>query len=473
MTAKDAAQAVLEEAGEPLHYETITERILENGHWSTEGETPAASVNAQLSVSINEKGSDSPFQRVDPGVYALREWDVSDYLSESEGIATGEDRRVRVPLFPTYATARHFLRIVDGVSAATYREMEATIREQTGTPQNPVNWSDPDTWIEERLSGDNAALARRIWTQSNHELNPRYTRGAHHFLKAYDLIGTAGDGTLRATEAGERFLDEDPDVIRAIDEVEGIGKLLNILATKGRAKRADLLPEWQDYLDDVSTYGTQSTYKDTLRRRIDNVIERGLVERDGHTYVITQSGMDYAASFAHDEGGGPKQELQQALKEYNETQREALRERLATMDPYLFEKLVSDLLEAMGYEDVEVTKQSGDKGIDVVASVQYGITEVQEVVQVKRTKSAVGRPKLDQLRGALPYYDAIRGTIIALGGFTKGCTERALHKGAAPITLIDGERLLDLLIEHEIGLQKKPAVLYEVDERYFDDGEQS
>ena len=30
--------------------------------------------------------------------------------------------------------------------------------------------------------------------------------------------------------------------------------------------------------------------------------------------------------------------------------------------------------------------------------------------------------------------------------------------------------LLDLLIEHEIGLQKKPAVLYEVDERYFDEG---
>jgi restriction system protein len=424
-------------------------------------------------VSINEKGSDSPFQRVDPGVFALREWDVSDYLSESEGIATGEDRRVRVPLFPTYATARHFLRIVDGVSAATYREMEATIREQTGTPQNPVNWSDPDTWIDERLSGDNAALARRIWKESDHELNPRYTRGSHHFLKAYDFIRTTGHGTLRATEAGERFLDGDPDVIRAIDEVEGIGKLLNILATKGRAKRADLLPEWQDYLDDVSTYGSQSTYKDTLRRRIDNVIERGLVERDGHTNVITQSGLDYAATFARHEGGSPKQELQQALKEHNDAQRAALRERLATMDPYLFEQLARDLLEAMGYEDVEVTKQSGDKGIDVVATVQFGITEVQEVVQVKRTKSAVGRPILDQLRGALPYHDAIRGTIIALGGFTKGCKDGALFTGAAPITLIDGERLLDLLIEHEIGLQKKPAVLYEVDERYFEEREQS
>jgi restriction system protein len=234
----------------------------------------------------------------------------------------------------------------------------------------------PDTWIEERLSGENAALARRIWIESERELNPRYTRGKYSFLNTYDLIATAGDGILRATDEGHRFLDKDPELIRAIDEVEGLGKLLNILTTKGRAKRVDLLPEWSDYLDDVSSYGTQTTYKDTLRRRMENVIERGLVERDGHTYVITQAGGHYAATFAHDEGGSPKQELQRTLKEYNETQRVALRERLASMDPYLFEKLVRDLLEAMGYEDVEVTKQSGDKGVDVVASVQYGITEV-------------------------------------------------------------------------------------------------
>lgn len=39
--------------------------------------------------------------------------------------------------------------------------------------------------------------------------------------------------------------------------------------------------------------------------------------------------------------------------------------------------------------------------------------------------------------------------------------------------LIDGERLLDLLVEHEIEIQKNPAVLYEVDEQYFDDEQQS
>lgn len=40
MAAKNAAQTVLEEAGEPLHYETITDKMLEDGHWSSDGETP-------------------------------------------------------------------------------------------------------------------------------------------------------------------------------------------------------------------------------------------------------------------------------------------------------------------------------------------------------------------------------------------------------------------------------------------------
>lgn len=43
----------------------------------------------------------------------------------------------------------------------------------------------------------------------------------------------------------------------------------------------------------------------------------------------------------------------------------------------------------------------------------------------------------------------------------------ALFAGATPITLIDGDRLLDLLVEHEIGIQKRPVLMYDFDEQYF------
>lgn len=198
-----------------------------------------------------------------------------------------------------------------------------------------------------------------------------------------------------------------------------------------------------------------------------NLVEREFVSREGNAYVITQKGIDYAAAFGGNQDGRRRKVLD-AIKSYNDDQRESLRERLVTMHPYTFEQLVRDLLVAMGYEEVTVTKQSGDKGMDVVATVQFGITTVTEVVQVKRQKGSIGRPVLDQLRGALPYHKAIRGTLITVGTFSKGCAEAALFPGAAPVGLINGEKLLELLVEHGIGIEKRPATLYELDESYFE-----
>jgi restriction system protein len=74
---------------------------------------------------------------------------------------------------------------------------------------------------------------------------------------------------------------------------------------------------------------------------------------------------------------------------------------------------------------------------------------------------------LDQLRGALPYHGAIRGTIITTGGFAQGCKDAALFPGAAPITLIDGDKVIELLLKHGVGVKKKPQTLIEIDESYF------
>lgn len=192
----------------------------------------------------------------------------------------------------------------------------------------------------------------------------------------------------------------------------------------------------------------------------------GLVERVGTTYLITSEGQKYAAASSSPELA-ELSKVQRVVHEFNERQRKRLLEALATMHPTRFEVLVSELLEAMGYSDVEVTRASGDLGIDVKARIELGITEVTEVVQVKRRTGTVQRPVLDQLRGVLPLHGAIKGTIFTLGTFSKGCTEVATHPGAAPIALIDGPRLLDLLVEHGIGVRHNPGVLLSVDEEYF------
>jgi len=375
-------------------------------------------------------------------------------------------RRVRTPLFPLYSEVRALLPIWDGVPKEDVRELIKEIWDHTGTPQNPVDWSDPDKWIGERLSRDHQELARRIWEETGRTVNPRHAYGSYLFIYGYDLLALDPSGQYSMTDRGEAFLRADAAVVREIDELEGIPELLAILATKTRAKRADLLPEWGDFLRAHSKYGTDSTIKDTLRRRIINLVERGLAARDGNTFDITPQGSSYAAATWR-AMGEPHREVLQAINSYNAKQTDLLRERLGEMPPQHFEILVGDLLEAMGYEDVAVVGQSGDRGVDVVGTVQVGITTIREVVQVKRHKSNINRKVVDQLRGALPYHQAIRGTLITTSRFSSGCAEAALYPGAAPITLIDGDRLIELLIEHEIAVTRREAYLTDIDEDYF------
>lgn len=195
-------------------------------------------------------------------------------------------------------------------------------------------------------------------------------------------------------------------------------------------------------------------------------MERGLVQRSGFSYAITREGLRYAA-VEQRAVEDPKKSVLDQVARFNRKQKQVLQQKLGSMHPYRFEQLVRDLLEAMGYEDVTVTKESGDKGVDVVANVQFGITTITEVVQVKRQQGNIGRPVLDQLRGALPYHKALRGTIITTGDFSAGCKEAALFPGAAPITLINGEKLMELLIGHEIGITKRSVELHQLDDEYF------
>ncbi|WP_196780274.1 restriction endonuclease [Oceaniradius stylonematis] len=350
--------------------------------------------------------------------------------------------------------------------------MITAIHDQTGTPQNPVDWSDPDTWIAERLSGEHARLATKVWIDSGKTVNPRHVYGCYLFINRLNLLGQSANRYVLG-DRGERFLADDPALLQELDAGEGIPKILSLVAETPQAKRSDLIDDWGAYLLAVSKFSTQKVFGDTLRRRLLNLVERGLVERDGNRYSITDSGLSYLKSFpesaADRKPSSQRTDVALAVRAFNEAQIEALRRRLMGLEPYAFEHFVKELLEAMDYENVEVTRQSGDKGIDVVANYQFGITEITEVVQVKRTESTIGRRVIDELRGALPYHRAIRGTIITLGPFARGVEESALFPGAAPITLIDGDRLLELVVKHQIGVRRKPVDLLEVDEAFFAD----
>jgi restriction system protein len=86
MDSLDAAEKVLGEAAQPLHYKAITEQIITKELWQTEGKTPDQTVNARLAVDIKKKGDHSRFIRTAPGVFGLRRW-----AGESDIEISGQD----------------------------------------------------------------------------------------------------------------------------------------------------------------------------------------------------------------------------------------------------------------------------------------------------------------------------------------------------------------------------------------------
>jgi restriction system protein len=375
--------------------------------------------------------------------------------------------KVRTPQFPLYSEVRYLLQIFDGISQSAIKKMLKSIEAQTGTPRQPVDWTNPESWIQKRLSGETAELATRIWQESNNQVNPRHVYGSYLFINNNSLLTDNVFGVYQITPRGQAFLENDPKILAEIDDHEGIPKLLHILAGKTSAKRRDLLPEWYDFLREHSHFGTQATIRDTLRRRLNNLVERGYVSREGMTYLITKKGLEYAEQFTQSDLD-LKRDVVRTIKAFNQEQMQKLSSLLAFMHQRDFEFLVLELLESIGYEDIKITKESGTKGVEVTANIQFGISMVPEVIHVRRYQATTGRPALEQLRDAVKRHNCLHGTLITLGRFTRECKDAVMASdGGVPVKLIDSKHLLQMLTEYNIGVTKQSVMLYHIDEDYF------
>ncbi len=475
-TLRQAAIKLLQEFG-PMHYRKLADEILSSGLATSSAEKPEKVLNRTITTDINHNGSKSEFIRLSPGVYGLRALHAAGLESEGKVLGASPDhgrqggsgvpdhsRRVRIPLFPTYGEVRHLLRVWPGRLKAHVTGLRSALVQLWGTPQNPVAWTDPDTWIPAKLSGDIRDLAMAIWTESGQGVNPRYTYGHWLLVQKYDLLEEGSDGSLLLTNFGRDFIEhQGGDAEACLDKQEGLLELLAMVSDSGPVRAADLVDAWAEYLEQYSRFGADATVRDTLRRRLNNLLDRGLIDRERTKYSATDSGVAYLKRVVTLPEPDERQQIRKLAKAREARVRTSLREHLLEMDPRAFEKLVGLLLVKMNYQNVEVVGQSGDGGVDVVAEIELGVTSVREVVQAKRHKRTVQRKDLDALRGSLYRFNAVRGTIVATSRFAKGAMEAAFAQGVAPITLIDGDRLVDLLIEHGIGIRKYPIEVLTID----------
>lgn len=380
---------------------------------------------------------------------------------------------IKIPLYPGYSTTIALLKIINGMPVRDFKNMWNTVLELRGTPQNTVDWTNPDEWIDVRLSGKDREIAQKVWAESQKTLNPRWTRGEQFLISGYYLISEC-NGIYELTKDGEEFVGNSENrIMQKIDIEEGLIQVLRQLSLINSGKRADLLEDWEEYTRYNSNIKQDSVVKDYLRRRLGNLVDRKYVKREGNVYSITDKGLCYLQTVEQNNPNpiiDKETQLIKGVEAFNKEQRELLKKFLSETKPYWFENIIKDLLSSMGYDDVRVTSPTNDKGVDVTGISQNGITTVKEVIQIKRnTSSNITRPILDALRGSLHRFDAFQGTIITLSDFAKGAKEAAFEKGAAPLTLINGDKLIDLLIKNGIGINRKVVSYYLVNEKYFEE----
>lgn len=168
----------------------------------------------------------------------------------------------------------------------------------------------------------------------------------------------------------------------------------------------------------------------------------------------------------------PEELLVQAYQRLRNSLEKELLDQVKSSTPAFFERLVIDLLVAMGYggsrQDAgRAIGRTGDGGIDgIIKEDKLGLDLI--FVQAKRWEGTVGRPEIQKFAGALQGQRATKGVFITTSDFSREAEDFA-SVISSKIILVSGEELARLMVDHNVGVS--PVSRYElkkIDSDYFE-----
>jgi restriction system protein len=149
-----------------------------------------------------------------------------------------------------------------------------------------------------------------------------------------------------------------------------------------------------------------------------------------------------------------------------------LLEQIGNCTPAFFERLVLDLLVAMGYggsrqDAAEAVNRSGDGGIDgIIKEDKLGLDVI--LMQAKRLKNTVGIPEIQALVWSLTGNRVKKGVFITTSKFSREAQEY-VKRIEQRVVLIDGKQLSGLMIDHDIGVSEEERyIIKRIDMDYFE-----
>ena len=167
----------------------------------------------------------------------------------------------------------------------------------------------------------------------------------------------------------------------------------------------------------------------------------------------------------------PDAVLEKAHEALNDELAAQLLDEIADRSPLFFEKVVLDLMRAMGYGGWgdaagRLTGKGADAGIDgIIHEDRLGLDTIY--LQAKRWEHPVGRPEIHKFVGALHGRRARKGVFVTTSTFTSDAIEYAAQIDTK-VVLVDGRTLARLMILHDVGCSPAQTfVVKKLDSDYF------
>jgi len=173
-----------------------------------------------------------------------------------------------------------------------------------------------------------------------------------------------------------------------------------------------------------------------------------------------------------DENRTPQELLETSYNTIMNEVADELLDRIKQSSPAFFEKLVVDVLLAMGYggfdeNSGQVTKYSGDGGIDgIIKEDKLGLDTIY--IQAKRWENTVPVSAVRDFAGSLLSKKARKGVFITTSSFPQSAFEY-VNSIDPTIILIDGIQLTKMMIEYNVAVAKsKVYEIKRIDNDYFE-----
>lgn len=165
----------------------------------------------------------------------------------------------------------------------------------------------------------------------------------------------------------------------------------------------------------------------------------------------------------------PSEMMREALGQVNHQLGEDLIDKVISMSPQFFERLVIELMEKMGYGEGKITNYTKDGGIDgIINEDKLGLGKI--FIQAKRYQRGnnVGSPMTDAFVGAITKKGGNKGVFITTSDFTSSAKDN--RSQSVKVAYINGLDLAKLMIQYSIGVTAVDTyVVNKIDSDYFDE----